>query len=162
MSIVVLYCWCHSDSASVLLYFTFVYENTPERVTVTSYCLKRSPFRQSNVLKEDFQVFLTYSCLRNVLSRNPQYASFPYCKHCLVYIFFILFVFQQAIDPKSTMRTLKSEGIFDISCFKCWENFVILNTYLLFKCEVVHHILHPYQFHVIFDTSPLHELPVSR
>ena len=23
MSIVVLYCWCHSDSASVLLYFTF-------------------------------------------------------------------------------------------------------------------------------------------
>ena len=24
MSIVVLYCWCHSDSASVLLYFTFL------------------------------------------------------------------------------------------------------------------------------------------
>ena len=24
MSIVVLYCWCHSDSESVLLYFTFV------------------------------------------------------------------------------------------------------------------------------------------
>ena len=24
MSIVVLYCWCHSDSESVLLYFTFL------------------------------------------------------------------------------------------------------------------------------------------
>ena len=24
MSTVVLYCWCHSDSASVLLYFTFL------------------------------------------------------------------------------------------------------------------------------------------
>ena len=24
MSIVVLYCWCHSDSASVLLYFTYL------------------------------------------------------------------------------------------------------------------------------------------
>ena len=25
MSTVVLYCWCHSDSASVLLYFTFLF-----------------------------------------------------------------------------------------------------------------------------------------
>ena len=27
MSIVVFYCWCHSDSASVLLYFTFLWQN---------------------------------------------------------------------------------------------------------------------------------------
>ena len=33
MSTVVLYCWCHSDSTSVLLYFTFVDWNLTKLVT---------------------------------------------------------------------------------------------------------------------------------
>ena len=32
MSTVVLYCWCHSDSTSVLLYFTLVYDPKRSRI----------------------------------------------------------------------------------------------------------------------------------
>ena len=50
MSTVVLYCWCHSDSASVLLYFTFI--SVEIKMANRTMLCSSSPFiiNQSNLL----------------------------------------------------------------------------------------------------------------
>ena len=58
MSTVVLYCWCHSDSASVLLYFTLFPPETKEMylyyIAWYSLLLLGAIKHSSNVLISDF------------------------------------------------------------------------------------------------------------